>query len=136
MLDLNIFKFYHQVLPFFMCSENNTEIERIGRAYHGTGGPLTVERFPWQPPITNDILSAVKLRGHYVSEDLNGELYKGFTVAQTNSKDGTRVSSARAFLAPARHRPNLHVALNATVTKILIENAKATGVEYYQVSRL
>lgn len=45
---------------------------------------------------------------------------------------GSRCSTAKAFLRPARHRPNLHIALNAHVTKILIEpgSKRAYGVEF------
>lgn len=43
------------------------------------------------------------------------------------SKNGIRYSSARAFLRPASKRPNLHVLLNTTVTKILV-NPKTKSV--------
>lgn len=117
-----------------MCSENNMEINRVGRKYHSTGGLLTVERFPWKPAIADDILAAAAERGYPISEDLNGDQFTGFSVAQTNSKNGVRVSSAAAFLRPFRHRRNLNIALNATATKIIIENQKAVGVQFYQVS--
>ncbi|KYN01283.1 Glucose dehydrogenase [acceptor] [Cyphomyrmex costatus] len=127
---------WRDVLPYFTCSENNTEIRRVGRKYHSTGGLLTVERFPWQPEITKDILAAAAERGYPISEDLNGDQFTGFTVAQTTSKSGVRVSSASAFLRPNRNRRNLHISLNATVTKILISNNKAVGVEFYQDGEL
>ncbi|KAL0131698.1 hypothetical protein PUN28_002916 [Cardiocondyla obscurior] len=127
---------WRDVLPYFMCSENNTEIHRVGRKYHSTGGLLTVERFPWKPAIADDILAAAAERGYPISEDLNGDQFIGFTVAQTTSKSGVRVSSASAFLRPVRHRRNLHISLNATATKIIIENNKATGVQFYQDGEL
>ncbi|XP_036151344.1 glucose dehydrogenase [FAD, quinone]-like isoform X1 [Monomorium pharaonis] len=127
---------WRDVLPYFMCSENNTEIHRVGRRYHSTGGLLTVERFPWKPPIADDILAAAAERGYPISEDLNGDQFTGFSVAQTTSKSGVRVSSASAFLRPVRHRRNLHVSLNAVATKIIIENNKAVGVEFYQDGEL
>lgn len=34
-----------QVLKYFKKSENNKEIGRVGRKWHATGGPMTVERF-------------------------------------------------------------------------------------------
>lgn len=89
-----------------------------------------MERFPWQPPITKDILYAAVEKGFPVSEDLNGEKFTGFTVAQTTSKDGVRTSTNAAFLQPVRHRPNLQIVLNATVTKILVQNGRAYGVSY------
>ncbi|XP_012285424.1 glucose dehydrogenase [FAD, quinone]-like [Orussus abietinus] len=123
---------WRDVLPYFMCSEDNSEIGRVGNRYHSTGGPLTVERFPWQPALAADVLAAAAERGYGISEDLNGEMFTGFTVAQTNSRAGVRVSSATAFLRPVRNRPNLHVALNATATKIMVQNMKAVGVQYVQ----
>ncbi|CAB0029222.1 unnamed protein product [Trichogramma brassicae] len=113
---------WKDVLPYFMCSENNTELSRVGKRHHAKGGPLTVERFPWQPPITADVLYAAAEAGYPISEDLNGDRIVGFTVAQMNNRDGVRVSSAAAFLQPVRQRRNLHVLLNATATRIIIYN--------------
>lgn len=106
----------------------------MGHKYHSTGGLLTIERFPWKPAIADDILAAAAERGYPISEDLNGDQFTGFTVAQTTSRNGVRVSSASAYLRPVRHRRNLHISLNATATKIIIENNKAVGVQFYQVS--
>lgn len=127
---------WSEVLPYFTCSENNTELARLSRDYHGSGGPLNVERFPWLPAITENILSAAVEKGYGLTDDVNGPRITGFTVAQTNSKDGVRVSSASAFLRPVRDRKNLDIALNATATKILIENSKAVGVQYMQDGQL
>lgn len=53
-------------------------------------------------------------------------------LAQMTSKNGIRYSTARAFLRPIIDRPNLHILLNATVTKVLINPSTktATGVEF------
>nr|XP_003707314.1 PREDICTED: glucose dehydrogenase [FAD, quinone]-like [Megachile rotundata] len=127
---------WEEVLPYFMCSENNTEINRVGQKYHSTGGLLTVQRFPWKPAIADDILAAAAERGYPISEDLNGDQFTGFTVAQMMNKNGVRASSATAFLRPMRQRRNLQIALNATATKILVENSKAVGVQFYQDGEL
>ncbi|XP_011696823.1 PREDICTED: glucose dehydrogenase [FAD, quinone]-like isoform X2 [Wasmannia auropunctata] len=123
---------WNEVLPYFIKSEDNKEIERVGAKYHGTGGPMTVERFPWQPPIAWDIIKAAEELGLGVSEDLVGEKITGFTVAQTISRNGVRQSTPRAYLWPHRNRKNLHVALKATVIKIETKkshsNVKATGI--------
>lgn len=52
-------------------------------------------------------------------------------IAQTTSRNGIRVSSARAFIRPVQDRPNLHVMLNTTVTKVLVhpKSKNAQGVE-------
>lgn len=52
-------------------------------------------------------------------------------IAQMTAKNGIRMSSARAFLRPAQDRPNLHILLNSTVSKVLIhpKSKNAQGVE-------
>ncbi|XP_046753661.1 glucose dehydrogenase [FAD, quinone]-like [Diprion similis] len=123
---------WKEVLPFFKKSENNGNIDIVGQEYHGTDGPLFVERFPSQPPFANVILEAAKEAGFGLSNDLNGNDSIGFTVVQTTSHSGARRSSATAYLRPIRHRKNLHIALNSTCTRIIIENGQAVGVEYYK----
>ncbi|KAJ8924237.1 hypothetical protein NQ315_007029, partial [Exocentrus adspersus] len=113
---------YRDVLPVFKSFEDNEEIGTLveGR-YHGTGGPLTTVRFRHQPDLAYDILEAAKEIGYNVVKDLNGREYSGFTIAQSNTRDGVRLSSARAYVRPARNRPNFHVMLNSTATRILLK---------------
>lgn len=42
----------------------------------------------------------------------------GYCPTQENVMGGERWSTARAFLRPAMNRPNLHVIMNAHVTKV------------------
>lgn len=67
----------------------------------------------------------------YDIQDLNGANATGFMIAQMTAKNGIRMSSARAFLRPVQDRPNLHILLNTTVTKVLIhpKSKNAQGVE-------
>lgn len=50
---------------------------------------------------------------------------------------GTRCSTAKAFIRPVRLRRNLHTAMNAHVTKIVIDplTMRTTGVEFYRDGR-
>lgn len=52
-------------------------------------------------------------------------------IAQMTAKNGIRMSSARAFLRPVQDRPNLHIMLNTTATKVLVhpKSKNAQGVE-------
>jgi choline dehydrogenase len=50
-------------------------------------------------------------------------------------RNGRRHSTARAFLDPAKARPNLRVETGALVTRIFVENGRATGVEVRQHGR-
>ncbi|KAI8442526.1 hypothetical protein MSG28_006002 [Choristoneura fumiferana] len=110
---------YDDVLPFFLKSEDNKQMKEMDQGYHGTGGPLTVSQFPYHPPLSYSIVKAGEELG-YQARDLNGASHTGFSIAQTTNRNGSRLSVARAFLRPAKHRANLHVMLNATVSRILI----------------
>lgn len=73
----------------------------------------------------------------YETVDLNGRVHTGFAIAQTTSRNGSRLSTARAFLRPARNRRNLHIMLNSTATRILFDrNKKAVGVEFLHDNEL
>lgn len=54
--------------------------------------------------------------------------------SQGTIRDGLRCSTAKAYLRPASKRPNLHVALDAHVNKILIHDTtkEAYGVIFYR----
>ncbi|XP_018357886.1 PREDICTED: glucose dehydrogenase [FAD, quinone]-like isoform X1 [Trachymyrmex cornetzi] len=130
---------WEDVLPYFFKSEDNKEIGRVRAKDHATGGPMTVERFPWQPQFVWDILTAAEETGLGVSEDLVGQNITGFTVAQTISRNGVRLSAARAYLWPNRNRKNLHVALNAIVTKVntmrSLSKVKTVGITFIMNGR-
>ncbi|KAL1502268.1 hypothetical protein ABEB36_007434 [Hypothenemus hampei] len=125
---------YEDVLPVFKRFEDNKEIgDLVDARYHGVNGPLTTSRFRHQPVMAYDILKAAEEIGEKVTHDLNGEQYTGFTIAQSNTRDGVRLSSARAYVRPQRNNPNFHLMLNSTASKILLSNTngakRATGVE-------
>jgi choline dehydrogenase len=52
------------------------------------------------------------------------------TYAHSVDRRGRRASAARAFLDPARGRPNLTVIAGARASRILLEGRKAVGVEW------
>lgn len=54
---------YDDVLPYFIRSENNQQINHVDYGYHGIGGPLTVSQFPSRPPIAQSIIEAGKELG-------------------------------------------------------------------------
>lgn len=124
---------YQEVLPYFLKSEDNLEANIMDPGFHGVGGPLTVTRFPYHPPLSYAILQAGLELG-YPIRDLNGVSHTGFMIAQTTSRNGSRLSTAKAYIRPAKNRPNLHVLLKTLVTKVLIDPKKkmAYGVEVMQ----
>lgn len=121
---------YNEVLPYFLKSEDNKQMDMVDRGYHATGGLLCISQFPYHPPLSKAILKAGEEMG-YPTRDLNGVYHTGFAIAQTTNKNGSRLSSARAFLRPFKNRRNLHILMNSTVTRVLINsNTKsAYGIE-------
>lgn len=120
---------YKEVLRHFKKSENNQQMNQVDKKYHATGGYLPISFFPWQPAISADILNAAQELGYEVG-DINGAKRTRFTVFQSTTKNGIRMSAARSFLRPIRNRPNLHIMLNSQVTRVLIsEDKQAYGVE-------
>ncbi|XP_051160813.1 uncharacterized protein LOC127281240 [Leptopilina boulardi] len=127
---------FKDVLPFFKKSENNLQINLMDNDYHSQGGLLPVTQMNYHPPMFNDILKAAQELG-YNTTDVNGKTHTGFGIAQTTTKKGSRFSSARAFLRPARNRKNLHIMINSTVTKIIFNGErKAVAVEFYRQGKL
>lgn len=121
---------YESVLPYFLKSEDIRIPEHQNDPYHTTGGPLTVEHFAYEQPITRKILEAGEQLGYKI-RDVNGEYQTGFTRSQATVRDGLRCSTAKAFLRPASKRENLHVSVHSLVEKILIDEQKTVyGVKF------
>lgn len=49
---------YSEVLPYFLKSEDNKQMDLVDRGYHGVGGLLTISQFPYHPPLSKAILKA------------------------------------------------------------------------------
>ncbi|XP_063420605.1 oxygen-dependent choline dehydrogenase-like [Mytilus trossulus] len=64
------------------------------------------------------------------------DLYNSrYAYMQTNTKDGERYSTAKAYLRPVLKRTNLHIGVHSYGTKVLIEQKKAIGVEFINNNR-
>ena len=75
---------------------------------------------------------AAQEAGFPYTSDFNGKTQKGFGYYQVTTHKGKRMSAAVAYIKPALLRPNLTVITKATVTKIIIKNKRAMGVEYIE----
>ncbi|KAI4478399.1 hypothetical protein M0804_012053 [Polistes exclamans] len=121
---------YDEVLPYFLKSEDNRIPSLEKSPYHKKGGYLTVDEFRWKSSFLDPILQGAEELG-YKNQDINGENQTGFMRTQATVRNGKRCSSAKAFLRPLWNRPNLHIALNAQVLKVLVNARKqATGVQF------
>jgi choline dehydrogenase len=118
---------WDSVLPYFKRAEDN---ERGADAYHGVGGPLRVSDAPHVWPLAKAMVEAAIQAGIPRTMDFNGAQKEGTGFYQTTTNNARRWSAAAAYLRPARRRRNLTIVTEAHATRVLIENGRATGVEY------
>ncbi len=119
---------WSSVLPYFRRSEGN---ERGANDWHGGDGPVGVSDHRYRNPLSAVFVDAAKQAGYPSNPDFNGAAQEGFGFYQTTTRDGSRCSSATAYLDPIRgQRPNLKVITGAMARKILFEGGRASGVLY------
>jgi len=118
---------YEAVLPYFKKSEN---YEGRGGEARGRGGLLNVADMYERHEICDAFIAAAEACGYPRNPDYNGGDQEGFGYYQITQRDGKRHSTARAFLDPARARPNLHIVTGALTSKVLLEGKRALGVVY------
>ena len=126
---------YREVLPYFRKSEHyempdGAEFTAELAEYHGQGGPLNVAARRSSNPLAHAFVEAGVQAGHRRTEDFNGAEQEGVGLYRAFQKGGERCSNARAYLHPARSRPNLRICTGAQVSRILFEGLRASGVSY------
>src|SRR3954464_15390397 len=82
-------------------------------------GPLVLERGPATNPLFGAFLEATREAGYAPTDDVNGYRQEGFAKFDRNVHRGRRLSASKAYLKPARTRPNLTVTTRALVTRVL-----------------
>jgi 4-pyridoxate dehydrogenase len=122
---------YADVLPYFRRGETWQKGENVWR---GGSGPLGTQFAQTRDPLFEAWMEAGAAAGYPRNADYNGPQQEGFGRSQYTIRDGRRSSSARAYLRPARRRRNLQVETGAHATRVLIEGARAIGVELIRAS--
>ncbi len=118
---------YAHALPYFRRQES---WEGGASTTRGGDGPITVQRCRYQDSLVPAYFAAARAAGHPWTEDYNGTNQEGFSPLQMTIRRGRRCSAVTAYLRPALRRRNLSVQVRALTTRVLIENGRATGVEY------
>ncbi|KAI5725887.1 hypothetical protein M8J77_021304 [Diaphorina citri] len=126
---------YKNVLPYFLKSEHNLQYNSSQN--HARGGLLTVSHYNDLPDLGHTLLAAGRELGYPTDVDIgHGRLREGFYRAQMTTRNGARLSAAKAFVRPFLHRSNLKVLLNAQVMRVLFnEHNEAIGVQYMKNNR-
>lgn len=118
---------YADCLPYFKrmetCLASPDE-------WHGSSGPLQLERGPATNPLFEAFFEATRQAGFPSTTDVNGYRQEGFAPFDRNVRRGRRLSAARAYLHPVLGRKNLTVVTRATAQRILFDGKRAVGVEY------
>lgn len=117
---------YDDVLPAFKAVENYAGPDT---PWHGKGGELDVQKPKSWNPVSAAIVDAAEQAGHRRNDDFAGDRQDGFGRYDLNQRNGTRLSSARAFLHPALKRANLTVLDETMVRRILFDRGRAVGLE-------
>lgn len=132
---------FESVLPYFKKFEQMNAKEVINskmfNRYHGTSGYLKVDSNDESRQssavlkLDDYISKGFEDLGFYTYSDVNaGDINPWLYQLQISKGNGTRCSSAKAFIQSVEDRENLHVSIKSLATKILIKNKKAYGVEF------
>ena len=120
---------YNDVLPYFRRGESWEGGENQWRGAHG---PVGTQSAKTKDPIFQSWIEAGRQAGFPAATDYNTNEQEGFGRGQYTIRDGRRSSSARAYLRPIMHRPNLTVETKAHALRVIFEGRRAVGLEYAQ----
>ena len=116
---------WEDVLPYFKRSQHQM---RGADDHHGTGGEWIVDemRLSWE--ILDAFRDAAAEVGIPKTTDFNRGDNEGCGYFQVNQRRGMRLSTAQAFLKPARGRANLEVFTHAEAEGLILKDGRAAGV--------
>ena len=117
---------WDDVLPYFRRAEAS---ERGACERHGGSGPLHTSTRYNRHPLASAFIDAAAQVGIPRNADFNGASLEGAGFYDSTTKAGSRWSVARAYLDPARGRPNLAIRTGALASRVTFEGRTATGVE-------
>ncbi|WP_336952635.1 GMC family oxidoreductase [Sphingobium aromaticivastans] len=117
---------WSDMLPYFKRMESYRQGDPAVRGHDGPIGVTSLKHFD---ALADAFVEAGCQAGFDYVEDYNDGHYEGASYLQYSTKRGFRSSSAVGYLKPARGRANLDVMVDALVTRVIIENGIATGVE-------
>ena len=123
---------YASVLPYFKRAEGHGSRRD---AFHGSDGPLRVNRAQSKNPLYGVFLEACEALGMARNDDFNGAEQEGVGRQDFCIDRGRRVNTGHAFIKPVQDRPNLRVVLRAHVERLLFEGRRCVGVAYRERGR-
>ncbi|WES64501.1 GMC family oxidoreductase N-terminal domain-containing protein [Microbacter sp. GSS18] len=117
---------YQALLPAMRAME--TDADRPGTPEHGADGPMPISRPPQTGRAARAFTAAAAELGYPAEPDKNGTAAPGVGPVPSNVVDGCRISTALAYLDDVA-RGRLEVRGDVRVTRVLIEDGRAVGVQ-------
>jgi len=120
---------WDDVLPYFKKHEDQWALEPGAfDDLHTRGGEWRVElaRIRWE--ILDAFREAAAEAGIPKVEDFNRGDNEGCGYFHVNQRRGVRWNTARGFLKPVRHRPNLAIETHALVERLVLDGRRVTGL--------
>ncbi|HXG03731.1 MAG TPA: GMC family oxidoreductase N-terminal domain-containing protein [Candidatus Binatia bacterium] len=118
---------WNDVAPVFLRQENWRGAD--GQDARGRAGPMIISPNRNARLLSRAFVAAAREAGLGArSDSYNGGAYIGAWLSELAQKKGRRFSAYDAYLKPATRRPNLEVAGETHITKIVLEGNHAVGV--------
>jgi len=118
---------FADVLPYFLRAEDQARGES---ELHGAGGPLGVDDLHHVNDLSRVFIQAAEQAEFCRNVDFNGPVQRGFGLYQVTQRHGRRCSTATGYLRPVADRPNLTVRTGALTARVVLDNDRASAVEY------
>lgn len=123
---------WNQALPDFMAHEDHYRLDGDDadsdfKALHGHGGEWRVEkqRLSWE--VLGSFTDAAVQAGIPRTDDFNSGDNAGIGYFEVNQRSGWRWNTSKAFLRPAKARPNLTIWTESQVEKLTLDGTRCTG---------
>ena len=117
------------VLPYFLRLEDHF---RTDDPLHAAGGPVHISEIRPRYPLVDAFIESAEGCGIPRNDDFNGSQQEGAGYYHLTTRNGRRVSTAIAYLKPARSLGNLEVETNATASRVNCANGVAKSVTYFR----
>ena len=124
---------YAHCLPYFKRMES---ADAEADDYRGGDGPIeTTLARDGTCVLFDAYIEALEQAGYPYTEDVNGYQHEGVFRMERTTRGGLRCSAARAYLHPARRRPNVQLEVHALTDRIIFDRTRAVGVQYVRGGR-
>ncbi|WP_114349076.1 GMC family oxidoreductase [Paracoccus lutimaris] len=119
---------WDDVLPLFRAQE---DYHLGGSEMHGAGGEWRVEKARLHWDVLDAFRDAALEFGVPRNDDFNRGNNEGAGYFEVNQRSGIRWNTSKAFLRPAKNRPNLRVMTGAQAESLVIEEGEVRGVVFH-----